>query len=150
MFTKYYTTEKHRLAQIRLRMCRHRNQCGLIIFSLIQQKAKNKHNELANGMTYKIICSAIVYNRKKQGLKSIYLHQTVIACNLCSQLSLFPCLSSFILCFIFLNLLSPARNWCAYVNHRMVTTAVLYATETQTVKSVNPCSDGAPGCQIIM
>uniref|UniRef100_A0A8C2EUV5 Multimerin 2b n=1 Tax=Cyprinus carpio TaxID=7962 RepID=A0A8C2EUV5_CYPCA len=41
-------------------------------------------------------------------------------------------------------------NWCAYVNHRMVTTAVLCATETQTVKSVNPCSDGAPDCQIIM
>uniref|UniRef100_A0A8C1XL46 Multimerin 2b n=1 Tax=Cyprinus carpio TaxID=7962 RepID=A0A8C1XL46_CYPCA len=81
-------------------------------------------------------------NRKKQGLKSIYLHQSVIACNLCSQLSLFPCLSSFIQCFIFPNLLSPARNWCAYVNHRMVTTAVLCATETQTVKSVNPCSDG--------
>ncbi|XP_026132153.1 multimerin-2 isoform X1 [Carassius auratus] len=34
-------------------------------------------------------------------------------------------------------------NWCAYVNHRMGT------TETQTVKSVNPCSDGAPDCQII-
>uniref|UniRef100_A0A671N2P1 Multimerin 2b n=1 Tax=Sinocyclocheilus anshuiensis TaxID=1608454 RepID=A0A671N2P1_9TELE len=90
------------------------------------------------------------YNRKKQGLKSIYLHQTVIACNLCSQLSLFPRLSSFIQCFIFPNLLSPARNWCAYVNHRMVTTAVLSATETQTVNSVNPCSDGAPDCQIIM
>uniref|UniRef100_A0A672N5T8 Multimerin 2b n=1 Tax=Sinocyclocheilus grahami TaxID=75366 RepID=A0A672N5T8_SINGR len=90
------------------------------------------------------------YNRKKQGLKSIYLHQTVIACNLCSQLSLFPRLSSCILCFIFPNLLSPARNWCAYVNHRMVTTAVLGATETQTVNSVNPCSDGAPDCQIIM
>ncbi|XP_016086775.1 multimerin-2-like [Sinocyclocheilus grahami] len=41
-------------------------------------------------------------------------------------------------------------NWCAYVNHRMVTTAVLGATETQTVNSVNPCSDGAPDCQIIM
>ncbi|XP_050979886.1 multimerin-2 isoform X2 [Labeo rohita] len=41
-------------------------------------------------------------------------------------------------------------NWCAYVHHRMVTTAVLCATETQTMKSVNPCSDGAPDCQIIM
>ncbi|KAK2876430.1 hypothetical protein QQF64_004782 [Cirrhinus molitorella] len=40
-------------------------------------------------------------------------------------------------------------NWCAYINHRMVTTAVC-ATETQTVKSVNPCSDGAPDCQIIV
>ncbi|XP_073683807.1 multimerin-2 [Garra rufa] len=40
-------------------------------------------------------------------------------------------------------------NWCAYVNHRMVTTAVLCATETQTEKSVNPCSDGGPDCQII-
>ncbi|XP_016124355.1 multimerin-2-like [Sinocyclocheilus grahami] len=37
-------------------------------------------------------------------------------------------------------------NWCAYVNHRMVTTAVLCTTETQPV---NPCSDGAPDCQII-
>ncbi|XP_043109681.1 multimerin-2 isoform X2 [Puntigrus tetrazona] len=38
-------------------------------------------------------------------------------------------------------------NWCAYVNHRMVTIAVLCTTET--VKSVKPCSDGAPDCQII-
>uniref|UniRef100_A0A8C2DB30 Multimerin 2b n=1 Tax=Cyprinus carpio TaxID=7962 RepID=A0A8C2DB30_CYPCA len=30
----------------------------------------------------------------------------------------------------------------------MVTIAVLCTTETQTVKSVNPCSDGAPDCQI--
>ncbi|KAK7134749.1 hypothetical protein R3I93_017996 [Phoxinus phoxinus] len=44
----------------------------------------------------------------------------------------------------------PAKrgNWCAHVNHRVVTTAVL-CTETQTVKSVNPCPDGAPDCQII-
>lgn len=60
MFMKYYTTEKHRLATIRLRMCRHRNQCGLIRFSLIQQKAKNKQNEVANGRTYKTVCSAII------------------------------------------------------------------------------------------
>uniref|UniRef100_A0A9R1SSC7 Multimerin 2b n=2 Tax=Cyprinus carpio TaxID=7962 RepID=A0A9R1SSC7_CYPCA len=63
------------------------------------------------------------------------------------SLTHFPCLF-FISCFIFPNLLSPARNWCAYVNHRMVTIAVLCTTETQTVKSVNPCSDGAPDCQI--
>lgn len=57
VFTKYYTTEKHRLAKIRLKMCRHRNQCGLIRLSLIQQKARNKHNKLANRKTYKTICS---------------------------------------------------------------------------------------------
>ncbi|XP_055031111.2 multimerin-2 isoform X1 [Misgurnus anguillicaudatus] len=40
-------------------------------------------------------------------------------------------------------------NWCAYVNHRVVTKAVL-CTETQKVKIVNPCPDGAPDCQNIM
>ncbi|KAG1954703.1 multimerin-2 [Pimephales promelas] len=44
----------------------------------------------------------------------------------------------------------PAKrgNWCAYVNHRVVMSAVL-CTETQTLKSVNPCPDGAPDCQVI-
>ncbi|KAI7796639.1 putative multimerin-2 [Triplophysa rosa] len=41
-------------------------------------------------------------------------------------------------------------NWCSYVNQRVVTTALLCGTETQTVKSVNPCPDGVPDCQIIM
>ncbi|XP_056325246.1 LOW QUALITY PROTEIN: multimerin-2 [Danio aesculapii] len=50
------------------------------------------------------------------------------------------------------TVLSPARrgNWCAYVNHRVVTRAVLCATETQTVKSLNPCPGGAPDCQVLM
>ncbi|KAA0725160.1 hypothetical protein E1301_Tti005872 [Triplophysa tibetana] len=41
-------------------------------------------------------------------------------------------------------------NWCSYVNLRVVTKALLCGTETQTLKSVNPCPDGAPDCQIIM
>ncbi|XP_051523989.1 multimerin-2-like isoform X2 [Myxocyprinus asiaticus] len=39
-------------------------------------------------------------------------------------------------------------NWCPYVNHRVITSAVLYGTETKTVKSVNPCPDGTPDCQL--
>ncbi|XP_051959376.1 multimerin-2 isoform X2 [Xyrauchen texanus] len=39
------------------------------------------------------------------------------------------------------------RKWCPYINHRVVTTA---GTETKTVKSVNPCPDGTPDCQLNM
>ncbi|XP_051968302.1 multimerin-2-like isoform X2 [Xyrauchen texanus] len=41
-------------------------------------------------------------------------------------------------------------NCCAYVNHRVVKTAVLCGTETQTVKSVNPCPNGTPDCHLTM
>ncbi|TRZ00399.1 hypothetical protein DNTS_035688 [Danionella cerebrum] len=38
-------------------------------------------------------------------------------------------------------------NWCAHVTQRMVTRAVLCATETNTVKSVKPCPDEDPDCK---
>ncbi|XP_030630992.1 multimerin-2 [Chanos chanos] len=43
----------------------------------------------------------------------------------------------------------PARtgNWCAFVNHRVVTMAVLCGTENYTVKLVKPCPDGGSDCQ---
>ncbi|KAG7462595.1 hypothetical protein MATL_G00186520 [Megalops atlanticus] len=42
------------------------------------------------------------------------------------------------------------RNWCAFVHHRVVTTAVSCGTEKYTIKSQSPCPNGTPDCQLIM
>uniref|UniRef100_A0A8C9S403 EMI domain-containing protein n=1 Tax=Scleropages formosus TaxID=113540 RepID=A0A8C9S403_SCLFO len=42
------------------------------------------------------------------------------------------------------------RNWCAYVQHRMVTMVVSCGMEKYTIKSQSPCPIGTPDCQLVM
>ncbi|XP_041645081.1 multimerin-2a isoform X2 [Cheilinus undulatus] len=46
----------------------------------------------------------------------------------------------------------PARtgNWCAFVQKRVVTTAIACGSEEYTVKSQSPCPSGTPDCQLVM
>ncbi|XP_077350892.1 uncharacterized protein LOC144000948 isoform X2 [Festucalex cinctus] len=46
----------------------------------------------------------------------------------------------------------PARsgNWCAFVQKRVVTTAVACGTEKYTIKSQSPCPSGTPDCHLVM
>ncbi|GLD62633.1 multimerin-2 [Lates japonicus] len=46
----------------------------------------------------------------------------------------------------------PARsgNWCAFVQKRLVTMAVVCGTEKYTIKSQSPCPSGIPDCQLVM
>nr|XP_020477967.1 multimerin-2 isoform X1 [Monopterus albus] len=46
----------------------------------------------------------------------------------------------------------PARNgnWCAFVQKRVVTVAVVCGTEKYTIMSQSPCPSGIPDCQLVM
>ncbi|XP_034538682.1 multimerin-2a [Notolabrus celidotus] len=46
----------------------------------------------------------------------------------------------------------PARmgNWCAFVQKRVVTTAIACGTEKYTIRSQSPCPIGTPDCQLVM
>ncbi|XP_078144777.1 multimerin-2a [Centroberyx gerrardi] len=46
----------------------------------------------------------------------------------------------------------PARtgNWCAFVQRRVVSTAIACGTEKYTIKSQSPCPNGTPDCQLVM
>ncbi|KAM4607663.1 multimerin-2a [Polymixia lowei] len=46
----------------------------------------------------------------------------------------------------------PARtgNWCAFVQRRVVSSAVMCGTEKYTIKSQSPCPNGTPDCQLVM
>ncbi|KAK1794127.1 hypothetical protein P4O66_011027 [Electrophorus voltai] len=43
---------------------------------------------------------------------------------------------------------SPSRNWCAFVQRRVLTVAVLCGTEKFQMKSVTPCPGHDPECQM--
>ncbi|KAJ8416130.1 hypothetical protein AAFF_G00381520 [Aldrovandia affinis] len=46
----------------------------------------------------------------------------------------------------------PARtgNWCRFVHHRTVTTAVHCGSESYVAKSLSPCPSGLPDCQLVL
>ncbi|XP_040905192.1 multimerin-2a [Toxotes jaculatrix] len=41
-------------------------------------------------------------------------------------------------------------NWCAFVQRRVVTTAVLCGTEKYIIKSQSPCLSGSPNCPMVL
>uniref|UniRef100_A0A3P8SMQ3 Multimerin 2a n=1 Tax=Amphiprion percula TaxID=161767 RepID=A0A3P8SMQ3_AMPPE len=42
------------------------------------------------------------------------------------------------------------RNWCPFVQDRVVTTVVVCGTEKYTIRSQSPCPSGSPNCQLVM
>nr|XP_056706504.1 multimerin-2 [Euleptes europaea] len=51
---------------------------------------------------------------------------------------------------IFIAFLSSTRNWCSFMQSRLVTYVGVCTTEKYVVKSQQPCPHGTPDCQKIM